>query len=201
MRLPSIPVRIVAAAVVLALGLVGLVVREGAARAQGQEVRLEITGYDPRSLLTGHYVQFRWVDTIPAEQACRRVGRQMEASPGGWLALRRDGGAHRMVASAQSRAAALKLGEVAVRGDATCFGVFLPASNGRETAGAVTVNVDIGVDRIHLEQDEAEALEKILQGRDGEPPPSWAVLSVGGDGKARLKGLIVGDRRVDLDWF
>ena len=63
------------------------------------------------------------------------------------------------------------------------------------------MSLGIGADRIHLEPDEAEALEKVLQGRDGPPSPSWAVVSVGPDGKARLMGLIVGDRRVDLDWF
>jgi hypothetical protein len=201
MRLPSVPVRIAAAAVVLALGLVGLVVREGVARAQGTEVRLAITGYDPRSLLTGHYVQFRWVDTVPAEQACVWKDRRLEPRPVGWYALRREGDTHRLVAAAASRQAALRAGDVAVRGEASCLGVSWVRPDGKETTSPVTVTADIGVDRIHLEQDEAEALEKILQGRDGEPPPSWAVLSIGRDGKARLKGLIVGDRRVDLDWF
>ena len=201
MRLPSIPVRIAVAAGVLALGLVGLVAAEGAARAQGQEVRLAITGYDPRSLLTGHYVQFRWVDTVPAEQACVWKGRRLDARRVGWYALRREGDAHRLVAAAATREAALRAGDLAVRGKASCLGVSWVRPDGKETTSPVTVTADIGVDRIHLEQDEAEALEKILQGRDGEPPPSWAVLSVGRDGKARLKGLIVGDRRVDLDWF
>jgi hypothetical protein len=201
MRLPSIPIRIATAAAVLALGLVGLVVREGVARAQGQEVRLAITGYDPRSLLTGHYVQFRWVDTVPAEQACAWKDRRLEPRRIGWYALRREGEAHRLVAAAANRQAALRAGDVAVRGEANCLGVSWVRPDGKEATSPVTVTADIGVDRIHLEQDEAEAMEKILQGRDGEPPPSWAILSVGRDGKARLKGLIVGDRRVDLDWF
>lgn len=201
MKLPSIPMRIAAAASVLALGLVGLVAAEGAARAQGQEVRLAITGYDPRSLLTGHYVQFRLVGTVPLEQVCVWKDKRLEPRPAGWYALRREGAQHRLVAAATTREAALRAGDVAVRGAASCIGVSFVRPDGREDRTAATVTPDIGVDRIHLEQDEAEALEKILQGRDGEPPPSWAVLSVGRDGKARLKGLIVGDRRVDLDWF
>jgi uncharacterized membrane-anchored protein len=200
MKPPSIPMRIAAAVVVLALGLVGLVVREGMARAGGQEVRLAITGYDPRSLLTGHYVQFRLVDTVPAEQACRRAGKRMEPRPGGWFAVAPDGAAHRIVASATTRAAALRLGEVAVRGEAECYGVIWSPGPGREVTSPTFVSLDIGVDRIHLDQEEAQALEKALRG-EGAIAASWAVVSVGRDGKARLKGLIVGDRRADLSWF
>lgn len=199
MKPPSIPVRIAAAVAMLALGLVGLVVREGMARAGGQEVRLAITGYDPRSLLTGHYVQFRLVDTLPAGQACLRVGKRMAPQPGGWFAVARDGTAHRIVGSATSRAAALRRGEVAVRGEAECYGVVWSPGPGREVMSPTFVSLDIGVDRIHLDQQEAQTLEKAL--RSGEVPASWAVVSVGRDGRARLKGLIVGDRRADLTWF
>ena len=202
MRRPPLPVRIVAAVVVLALGLVGLLVREGMARAQGQEVRLAITGYDPRSLLTGHYVQFRLQDVLPQEQACRVMDKRLEGRPTGWFALRREGASHRIVGMAEDRATALRLGDTAVRGETACYGMVLTRQpNARAEPGPSSVSLGIGVDRIHLEQDEAEALEKVLQGRDGPPSPSWAVVSVGPDGKARLKGLIVGDRRVDLDWF
>lgn len=202
MKLPSLPVRIVVAVVVLALGLIGLVVREGVARANGQEVRLAITGYDPRSLLTGHYVQFQLVDNVPPEQMCAWKGSRLEpASDQRWLAVRRQGGAHRIVAAAPSRAAALRLGEAALRGDGRCYGMAPVVIGGREVPGSVSVTLDIGVDRIHLDQDEARRLETALRGRDGEPSPSWAVISVGEDGRARLKGVIVGDRRVDLTWF
>lgn len=201
MRLPSVPVRIVVAAVMLALGLVGVVVREGVARAQGQEVRLAITGYDPRALLTGHYVQFQLVDEVSPEAVCARKADQIAFATPAWFAVRREGGAHRIVAGAASRAAALRRGETAIRGHATCLGVTWTRPDGRRTQSPITVAIDIGVDRIHVEQDEAEALEKALRGVDGPPPASWAVLSVDDAGKARLKGLIVGDRRVDLDWF
>jgi hypothetical protein len=201
MKLPSIPVRIAAAVAVLVLGLVGLVVREGMARAGGQEVRLAITGYDPRSLLTGHYVQFRLVDTLPAGEVCRRVGNRMEPQPRGWFIVQPDGAAHRVTGSATTRGAALRRGEIAIKGVAECYGVSWANMAGREVMSPTFVSLDIGVDRIHLDQAEAQALEKVLQGRDGPAPPSWAVLSVGRDGKARLKGLLVGDRRVDLTWL
>jgi hypothetical protein len=194
-------VRIALAVVLLALALVGFVVREGLARAAGQEVRLAVTGYDPRSLLTGHYVQFRLADTVAAEQACRRVGRRMEPRPGGWFAIRREPGSDRIVGSAPTRAEALRQGQIAVRGEAECYGVSWIAPGGRETVSPTFVSLGIGVDRLHIDQAEAEALAKALRGREGEIPASWAVVSVGRDGKARLKGLIVCDRRVDLDWF
>jgi len=200
MKLPSVPVRIVAAALVLALGLVGLVVREGAARAAGQEVRLAITGYDPRSLLTGHYVQFRLQDTLPQETVCRVVGQEVRGRPEVWFAVRREGNGHRIVAAAPSRAAALKLGEVAVRGSAECYGIVTRQPGRPPQLSSMSVSLDVGVDRIHLEQGEAKALETALRGW-GEPPGSRAVLSVDRDGKARLKGVAVGDMRADLDWF
>ena len=200
MNLPSIPVRIVAAAGVLALGLVGLVVREGAARSAGQEVRLAITGYDPRSLLTGHYVQFRLQDTLPQEAVCLIVGQEVRGGPDTWFAVRREGDGHRIVAAAPSRAAALKLGEVAVRGSAQCYGMVTRERGKPPQVSYMSVSLDVGVDRIHLEQGEAKALETALRGW-GEPPGSRAVLSVGPDGKARLKGVVVGDKRADLDWF
>jgi len=201
MKLPSVPVRIVAAALVLALALVGLVVREGVARAAGQEVRLAITGYDPRSLLTGHYVQFRLQDTLPQETVCRVVEQQLRGRPDTWFAVRREGDGHRIVTAAPSRAAALRLGEVAVRGSAECYGIVTRRPGQPPEVSSTSVSLGVGVDRIHLEQREAKALETALRDRIGEPQASWAVLSVGRDGKARLKGLIVGDKRTDLDWF
>jgi len=65
-----------------------------------------------------------------------------------------------------------------------------------------SISLDLGVDRIHLDQAGAEALEAELRRvRPGGEPPGYAVLSIGRDGRARVKGLIVGKRRVDLDWF
>ncbi len=86
------PIRIMAAAAVLALGLVGLVVREGAARDQGREVVVDITGYDPRELLTGHYVQFQFRSEFPTGTPCpplpaspRRRSRCCRCRCAAWL--------------------------------------------------------------------------------------------------------------------
>lgn len=193
MKLPSLPVRIVAAAVVLALGLVGLVVREGMARAQGQEVVLAITGYDPRELLTGHYVQFQFCSEFPGGTPCPPGAGGYSRRPDAWVALRRQGDRHVATGAALSREAALKLGEVAVRGDIDCLS--------RPAPETTWVILNLGLDRLHTDQQQAEAIQKVmLATRDG-PASGSAVVSVGADGKARLKGVTAGGRRVDLTWF
>jgi hypothetical protein len=57
----------------------------------------------------------------------------------------------------------------------------------------------IGVSRFHIDQKRAEAMEKALRDRNAQP--AYAVVSVGDDGKARLKGVIIGGQRADLTWF
>jgi len=193
MKLPALPVRIVATAVLLALALVGLVVREGMARAEGQEVVLAITGYDPRELLTGHYVQFQFRSELPTGTPCPPGSGGYSRRPDAWVALRRQGDHHVAAGAALSREAALKLGEVAVRGDIDCL-----ARGAPETTWVI---LNLGVDRLHADQAQAEAIQKVmLATRDG-PATGSAVVSVGADGKARLKGVTAGGRRVDLTWF
>jgi hypothetical protein len=205
MRLPSVPVRIVAAAALLALGLVGMVVRENLAREQGQEVRLALAGYDPRSLLQGHFVQFNLTHTFADGTKCPPGADGITTRPKGWVALRREGDHHAPTGAAETRAGALRLGEVAVRGQLTCLGVTttlqIPGRPPETTPMVQSVGLDLGVDRIHLDQAAAEALEAELRRAPGGQPPGYAVLAVGPDGRARVKGVIVGRKRVDLDWF
>ena len=85
----GIPAQIMAAASVLTLLMMGLVVREGLARAGGQEVVLEITGNDPRSLLTGHYVQFQIRSALIPRAACPPGSAAPVSRPATWVALRR----------------------------------------------------------------------------------------------------------------
>lgn len=204
MRPPSAPVRILAVAGVLALGLVGLVVREGRARAEGQEVRLAMTGYDPRSLLSGHFVQFQLRQDLPPGTPCPP---QSEAGAGvkeGWVALRADGARHVPAGAARTRDAALRLAPVAVRGVLTCMPGLAPQRLGDEArpAEAQTLLLDVGLDRIHLDQAQAEAMERQLRRFDPDAViEADAVVSVGRDGKARLVGVVVGGRRTDLDWW
>jgi len=200
----GVPMRIVAAAVLLALGLVGLVVREGMARAEGQEVRLAITGYDPRSLLTGHYVQFQIRENLPPGTPCP-AGVRTFPQKLDWVALRRSGDHHVVVGAASSRETALKLGEVAVRGSFVCFAAspgWRRPGQAADSPEASALTVDLGVNRLHVDQARAEAMQLDLRGViDAEPRTDYAIISIGRDGKARLKGLIVAGKRTDLSWY
>lgn len=206
MKVPALPIRIVAAAVVLVLALVALVVRENLAREQGTEVRLALAGYDPRSLLQGHYVQFRLRDEVANAAACPRGADGITTRPKTWVALTREGDHHKAAGAARSRAEAVRLGEIVVRGTLTCLGAAtttsLPGRPDVTTPMTFSADLDLGVDRIHLDQKQAEAAQADLQRAvPGGGPPGYAVLSIGRDGKARVKGVIVGKRRIDLDWF
>lgn len=193
MKLPSTPVRIVAAAALLSLALVGLVVREGMARAEGQEVVLPITGYDPRSLLTGHYVQFQLRSELPTGTPCPPGAGGYSRRPDAWVALRRQGDHHVATGVALSREAAGKLGETVVRGDIDCLARAAP-----ETTWVI---LNLGIDRLHTDQDQAEAIQKALRTTPGATPRADAVVSIGRDGKARLKALVVNGQRTDLEWM
>lgn len=204
MRRPGVPIRIVAAATMLAVGLVGLVLREGRARAQGQEVRLAMQGYDPRALLTGHYVRFQLRHDLPAGAPCPPQSAAGVTVRDGWVALRAEGQRHVPAGAAASRAVARQLGDVVVRGILTCQDGLAPQlpGVGDRPAEVKSLLLDVGIDRIHLDQAEAEGLERQLRrfGPDA-PVEADAIVSVGRDGKARLKGVVVGGRRTDLDWL
>jgi len=190
----GLPVRIMAAAVLLALGLVGLVVREGVARAHGQEVLLPIEAYDPRSLLSGHYLQFQFRETLAADAACPPGTETPPPFRRGWVALAPAGARYRVAGMAERREAARRLGPLVVRGLATCADTGTPLG-GRGKA----VELNLGFNRFHADQAHAEAMSKaLIQAPAGG---ALAAISVGRDGKARLKGVVIGGTRTDLDWF
>lgn len=203
MRLPSRPVRILAVAGVLALGLVGLVVREGRARADGQEVRLAMTGYDPRSLLSGHYVQFQLRQDLPPGARCPGQSEAGATVKDGWVALRADGGRHVPAGAARTREAAERIAPVAVRGVLSCTPGLAPRPGDDARPDDVqSLMLDVGIDRIHLDQAQAEAMERQLRRFDPDAVvEADAVVSVGRDGKARLVGVVVAGKRTDLDWW
>jgi hypothetical protein len=187
----SLAIRIWAAALLLTLLLVGLVVRETQARAAGREVRLAMQTVDPRDLLTGHYVELQLTEALPPGQACPPGLADAPNRPG-WLALTPGPQFTRVSGFAATRAEAARLGPVVMRGKAYCYAA--PERN--DTAGSVTL--DIGVRRFHADQAQAESLAKGLAERRRGDATAFAVVSVGEDGKARLKGVIVGGRRADL---
>ena len=115
----ALPIRIIAAAAILVLLLVGVVVSENRARAAGREVLLPMEAVDPRNLLTGHYVALQLTQQLGPGQACPK--QTWGYKEGGWLGLKPADGHHRFVAVAQTRQAALSGGaDVAVRGGVYC---------------------------------------------------------------------------------
>ena len=188
-------VRIVVAALLLVAALVGLVLREAAARDAGKEVVLAINTYDPRGPLSGHYVAFQLRDfTEPGHGCPPGAGDYTQARPPKWVALSRRETRYGVTGAAATRAEARALGEVVVRGAAYCFD---------RTSPQPAVTLEIGVNRFHTDQREAETMAKALSfgAGDSKVPRAFAVVSIDSVGKARLKGLILDGHRSDLTWW
>ncbi|WP_332764914.1 GDYXXLXY domain-containing protein [Phenylobacterium sp.] len=188
-----LPLRILAAGLLLTAVLVVLVISEGRARAAGREVALPMEAFDPRELLTGHYVALQLIQRLDPGQACPTRTQPIEEHV--WLSLRAADG--RFIGSGATRQAALAAGgDLAVQGGVYCSRVMA------DDAVTNAVTLDVGVDRFHADQQEAEAMEKALRARrNGQAVPAFAVISVGDDGRARLKGVILDGKRTDLTWW
>ena len=182
------PWLICGAALLLAAAMVLLVLREHQARQAGTEVALRVQQVDPRSLLSGHYVQLDFVDTGPAGFSCGQDGFTPDPSDN-WIALRMNGDRQVLAGVAKTRESAARLGSPVLRGQVLCLG----------PSEAPQVSLKIGIDRFHAAQKEAEALEALVR-RPGDHTV-LALVSVGKDGRARLAGLRVDGRETRLDWF
>lgn len=203
--MPKPHVRILIVAGLCIAALIGLVVREGMARASGQEVLMPMQPIDPRAILGGHYVIVSLQETIAAGAPCPPTldqstpARASTRSPDTWLALSPNGRHHSIAGQASSRSEAEKLGPIVVRGAAACFA---PAQDADDPARMGFITGDLGVDRFHIAQAEAVRIERLLRAQNrAEAPPVFAILSIGADGRARLKGLEVESQRLMLDWL
>src|SRR5690606_3949280 len=121
-----------------------------------------------------------------------------------WVALRREGEGHVAGGAASTRAEASRLGDIVARGRLTCIAASTTAvtASGEvmvSTPMTESISLDLGIDRIHLDQAQAVALETRLRAR--ENVPAFAVFSIDSGGRARLKGLIVEGQRYDLTWW
>lgn len=195
--------RIMAVALVCVLGLIGVVVREGAARASGREIMMEMAPVDPRSLLSGHYVMLNLQTTVAGGDVCRHFG----AANADWLSLAPQGAApgspnaprtYAPIGQFAGRGPDESDGTVNVRGSATCDQ--LPDNQGKPQNAAIVRTEFENVSRFYIEQNEAERIGRMLSGQDG-PRRVIAILSIGSDGRARLKGLWVEGRRLELNWL
>lgn len=185
------PWLIIVTALLMVGALVWLIVSEHRARAEGTEVMFALEGVDPRSLLSGHYVDLRLRETRDGK-FCETLPEEPGRDAWRWIALRQEGKRAVVVAETASREAALKLAPLAVQGQVGCW------ESGENTS---TVSLNIGIDRFHASQKEAQKIEAALRATNAETPQAFALVSVGRDGRARLLGIEVAGRRIMLDWF
>ncbi len=188
--------RILGVAALCAAALIALVVNEGIARESGEEALLPMEAVDPRSLLQGHYVALRLIQRLDVGEACPQAEDDAD-----WLAF--DRGAESVLSfagGAGSREDAEQIAPVLVKGGFTCSEP-VPGFDGHPGMPG-WVQLDIGIDRFHINQTEALRIEGILrEQRPDDETRAFAVVSVGRDGRARLKGLIVDGERLDLSWL
>ncbi len=187
--------RILAVAAACAIALVGLVIREGRARDAGAEVLLPIEAVDPRALLSGHYVIVAPTWRLDPAESC-----PPGQDGGEWVALSPRGSLHVVAGAAPTRDDAQRIGPLVARGSFHCTPPREPSGDSPAQHGFVRAT--LGPERFHIDQDDAERIDSVLrQQAPGAPARAFAVMSIGADGRARLKGLIVDGRRFDLDWF
>lgn len=190
MKLNAAPRILIVAGVCIA-ALIGLVVSEGAARDGGQEVLLRMQAVDPRALLSGHYVDINLTERLDDE--CPAGANQR------WIALRPDNEAYVLAGGAGSRDQAQQVGPLPVRGSFSCSPAI--AVEGGEPIPGFT-QLDIGISRFHINQADALRIEDILRAqRFEEGTRAYAIVSVGRDGRARLRGIMVDGERLELSWL
>lgn len=189
------PLRILIVAALCMAGLIALVARESMARNTGQEVLLSMEAVDPRSLLSGHYVIVDLRESIGPDVQCPPSPEDTR-----WVALRPDGHRHTLAGGGAERADAAQLGPVIVRGDFDCFQP--TAAPGEVDLPPSWIVLNLGPGRFHVSQAEAERIEDVLRDQaPGEAARVYAIVSVGQDGRARLKGLMVDGERIELSWL
>jgi hypothetical protein len=187
------PARILAVAALCVASLVGLVVYEGTARSGGQEILLPMEAVDPRSLLSGHYVQLNLTQRLAGAETCPAAGDWK------WIALRPHADVYELQGGAASRDGALALGPLPVKGSFECSPP-TPMLGVEPLPG--WVRLDIGVERFHINQTDALRIEQVLRDQNvNEATRAYAIVSIGRDGRARLKGLMIDGERLELTWL
>jgi hypothetical protein len=183
------PLAILLAGLLLTAALIGLVVRENAARDAGREVALSLQGVDPRDLLSGHYVAFDMVEPLTPGEMCPVTLMNPEAGTG-WVALSPKGDHWQATGMSGDRAKAARLGVLTVKGSASC-----------EPGDPHQIRLDIGLHRFHASQADAERISALIRTWNNDArPPAYALVSISPDGRARLTGVQVGAEKFGLDW-
>lgn len=197
---PPAWMRILVVAALSVLALIGLVVHEAVALAAGTEIVMPMQPVDPQSLLSGHYVALDLTEPLAVGQSCP-PGAQTGWQPGfdpslrrvRWVALGPGGGHTRVLGVAETRAAAERFAPVTALGDAYCVPPVADSPGG--------VSTWLGVERFHLDQADAERIAGAMSPTSEHPIPVSAILSVPDNGQTRVKGLMVGGRRIVPGWY
>jgi uncharacterized membrane-anchored protein len=220
------PLRIMIVAGVCVLGLIGLVVREGYERSRpstltSRDVQMEMQAVDPRALLSGHYVIVNLRTTLRMPGAANPcVDFAAVSDHESWVALADLTPPSRIdrerigpppfspIGVAATRDAAQQIANrdgrygLAVRGSAYCS----EQPDEQHSLGPIsvaTVQTQLaGVQRFYAPQGEAERIDGLLRNQTGGAPVTIsAIVNVGRDGRARLKGLNVNGEIIELSWL
>jgi hypothetical protein len=201
MTMPAAWMRVAGVVAASILALIALVIHEQLAVAGGTEITMAMQPVDPQALLSGNYVAIQLDEPLPIGQACPpgatsgvMPSTNLGTRPGHWVALAPRGGTWSAVGVATTREAALKLAPLVAQGDAYC----VPSVP--DTPGSV--QTDLGVTRVSFSQAEAQRIADLA----GRPAASGggvvlALMSIGTDGKARMKGLVVNGQRTEIRWY
>jgi hypothetical protein len=159
-------------------------------------VLLAMQGVDPRALLSGHYVQIALSQTLAPTDHC--PDEQMNWD---WIALKpMGGGVYGVAGGAHSREQTEQIGPVSVKGRFSCSPPSPPDKDNPQGLSG-SVRIELGIDRFYINQHEAERIDQLVRARAGAQAQVLAIVSIGGDGQARLKGLQVEGRRLELTWL
>lgn len=197
-RWKDIPIRTrgVGLLIVATLVLLGMVAHEQIRRVSGQEIIVKAHPVDPRDVLRGAYVALDYdIEQIdpntlsePPRFSAPLVGQTIPV----WLVLDRAPEGWAVSRVLERKPGALGKDEVVLRA------LWRHAHDLSGAAGARlgSFAVDIGADRYFAEESRAKALQNAI--RDGK---FEVVLSVGGDGRAVIKGLVLDGARQDETLF
>lgn len=177
--------RAIALAALCTTFLFGMIAFEQIRRDTGAEIVLRTRPVDPRDLIRGAYVQL--------EYEVERIDTGALVTPPDTRNWRRDDVLFltlRADESGELKPVALEAAKpAATQGDVVLRVKYERLDDFTQGAPAAAV-VNLGADRYFSDQAGATQLEK-----DAREGPLSVILSVGGDGKAVIKGLVVGGQK------
>jgi uncharacterized membrane-anchored protein len=220
------PLRIMLVAALCVLALIGLVVREGYERSRpptlnARNIDMQMQAIDPRALLSGHYVIVSLQTRIVTHEDVAPCAEFAAVSDDeSWVALAYNGPEFRIppgpgtplpyapVGAARSREAAQAIADrtggrgrgLAARGTASCAELSEDVIGPTPARVAAVQTQLVGVERFHAPQEEAERIDALMR-EQGADAHVFAIVNIGRDGRARLKGLNVNGEIIELNWL